>query len=142
TGRFNAVFGAAHAPAFPSWRRTHPEEQSPKTILRKHGYWYGWGWAGHLGLELHAPFVAVGGSLAWVTLDSQEGYDRMQGEVTHDLDGTAELLETGLWVRVHDLPLGLYLQGSWHAERRADTLEGVLTDRRLDRFQLAVGFEL
>ncbi|HJL14028.1 MAG TPA: hypothetical protein RMH99_00160, partial [Sandaracinaceae bacterium LLY-WYZ-13_1] len=59
TGRFNAVFGAAHAPAFPSWRRTHPEEQSPKTILRKHGYWYGWGWAGRLGLELHAPFVRI-----------------------------------------------------------------------------------
>ncbi|MCZ7686103.1 MAG: DUF3943 domain-containing protein [Sandaracinaceae bacterium] len=141
SGRFNFVFGASHAPDFPRWRELHPT-QTPKTILQKHGYWYGWGYAGRLSLELATPRVVVGGSLAALHLDSQEGYDRLQHTVTSDIDGSSDLLEGAVWVRLTGLPLGLFAEASWRVQLRGDVLGDLARDRRLDRFELAVGTEL
>lgn len=141
SGRFNLVFGASHAPDFTRWRALHPT-QTPKTILEKHGYWYGWGYASRLSLELATRRVVVGGSLSTLHLDSQEGYDRLQHTVTSDVDGSSELLEAASWVRLTGLPLGLFVEASWRVQLRTDALGDLARHRRLDRFELAVGAEL
>lgn len=141
SGRFHGVFGAAHAAGYARWRRANPD-RVPKSILDRHKYWYGWGWAGRLALELTLPHLAFGGRLAYVRLDSQEGYDRREEQVERDVDGTSALLQGGAWARLEDLPLGLFVELSWRVEIRRSTLGDLNVDRRLDRFQAAVGVRL
>ena len=141
SGRFHFVFGGSHAPGFARWQALAPM-QTPKSILAKHGYWYGFGYAGRLELEITAGIVTLGASLSSVHLDSQEGFDRLQADVTHDVDGTADLLDLGARVRVSGLPFGLFAEASWRALMRDDTLGGVVTERRVDRFELALGSAL
>lgn len=140
SGRLHGGFGGAHAASLAEWRRQNAD--APKTILTNHGYYFGWGWSGRLELEVRAPVVAVGGSLAYITLGSQEGLDRRQDLVVDDVHGHDELLELAAWTRVSGLPLGLYIEASFRAQIRDSSLGSARVTRELHRYQLALGFML
>ena len=140
SGRLHGGFGGVHAPGLGQWQRDNAA--APKTILTNHGYYFGWGWSGRLELELRAHVVTVGGSLAYVSLGSQEGLARRQDLVVDDVHGHDELLELATWARVSGLPLGLFLEASFRAQIRDSSLGDVQMTRSIHRYQLALGFML
>lgn len=139
-GRLQGGFGGAHAASFGAWQ--HDNTSAPKTILANHGYYFGWGWAGRMELEVRAPVVTFGGSLAYVTLASQEGLDRRQDLVVEDVHAHDELLEVGAWARITGLPLGLYVEASYRTQIRDSALGDTQLTREIQRYQLALGMML
>jgi hypothetical protein len=140
SGRLQGGFGASHAALLGAWREAHPDAQ-PKTILSNHGYYFGWGFSGLLELELSLRGLALGGSLAYLRIDSQEGLDRRQDLVTDDVDANDELLEVAGWLRASFSP-GLFVELAARGQLRASTLGDVRGNRGLTRYQIAVGLEL
>lgn len=143
-GRFHGGFGGAHAPTFPAWEAEN-EGGAPKTILTNHGYYFGWGWLGRLELEARArlsedSYAALGGSLAYLTLDSQQGLDRRQDLVMNDILGHDELLEVAAWARAR-FPYGVFVEASVRAQMRHSVLDGDVADRELVRYRVAIGLE-
>lgn len=92
--RLWADFAGIHAAAYPEWVRAEvgPDDR-PKSILRKHGYYYGWGVSSEAGLGIRiGPLdarleLSVGG---WA---SHDGLDRTQEELTLDPSSADQRLE-------------------------------------------------
>lgn len=140
SGRLQGGFGASHAPTFGPWWEQNPEDT--KTILMRHGYYYGWGWLGSAELEVKVPWVTFGGALGYLALSSQEGLDRSQDLVVNDVHADDELLELAAWARLTGLPFGFFAEASYRAQLRRSALGDTELARELHRYQLALGMRL
>lgn len=106
--RVHGDFAGLHAVGYPAWKDAHPDAVE-KTILRKHGYYYGWGVSGSLEAEVELPRVTLGGAIEIATYASQEGLDRTQEDVTDDVELADDLVRWDAWARV--TPIGRMFVG-------------------------------
>ncbi|MGE0786034.1 MAG: DUF3943 domain-containing protein [Sandaracinaceae bacterium] len=137
-GRAQGVFGASNASyELSRWRAAHPLA-TPKSVLTRHQYWFGWGYTLLGRVALHVAPVTLAAEGRYLVLDSEDRYDRNQDDVTEDADGYGQLLETVIEARI-DLGDALMLRARWLRQRRYAALDDVASRGRLDRFELAVG---
>ena len=105
-GRVHGDFAGVRATPYGEWKAANPGAIE-KSILRKQGYYYGWGWSGRFGAVLEIPHASLGGEIFYGRYDSHEGLDRVQEELTHDIEIDSKVLDYELrlrvspWSRVH-----------------------------------------
>jgi len=137
-GRMQLLFGASNAShEVRRWVRAHPDAV-PASLLTRHAYWNGWGWTARGRLEVRVGPVFLSALGRYVAIDSQEGYDRNQADVTREADGYGQLLETALEARVHVGEL-VVVRARWTGQRRFSSLDEITSTGRLDRLELSVG---
>lgn len=130
-------FAGVRATPYPEWKATNPDA-TEKSILHKQGYYYGWGWSGRFGAVLDLPFASLGGEIFHGRYDSHEGLDRVQEELTHDVELDSEVtnyelrLRVSPWARVHAELAAL----SRLRHTRVDTYE---EEGRQQRYTLRLG---
>jgi hypothetical protein len=99
-------FAGIRATPYSAWKAANPDAIE-KSILRKQGYYYGWGWSGRFGAVLDVPYASLGGEIFHGRYDSHEGLDRVQEELTDDVQIDSDVLDYELrlrvspWSRVH-----------------------------------------
>jgi hypothetical protein len=129
-----------HAASYPAWEEAHPGAVE-KTVLRRHGYYYGWGGSGRLAVELQAPYVGAGGALFYGRYASIEGLDRSQEEVTFDVEASDTVLDYEAWLRVSPWSR-LYLQARLTHQSRDGRVGGVDSERDRRRYLVELGATL
>ncbi len=140
-GRLNGDFAGIHGTAYPQWKTVNPNTVE-KSILRKQGYYYGWGWSTRWVTELSLPRVALGGALFYGRYYSDEGLDRAQELVFADLRSNDKVIDGEGWLRVHPFGGRLYLEARVTHQLRRSVLEQYRADQDLTRYQLQFGAEL
>ena len=138
TLRLAADFAGLESAAYPLWKRDHPEAVE-KTILRKQGYYYGWGLSGRLGVELEVPPMTLGAAVLAGRYDSQEGLDRSQQDVTADVDAHDRVEDWEAWLRLGPVLDVVFLEGRWLRQHRASRAGGRHAAQSLDRLAFSVG---
>jgi hypothetical protein len=137
--RGHGDFAGLHALPYERWKEANPDVQE-KTILRKQGYYYGWGLSGRLSGELWLPRLGLGGSVGYGRYYSQEGYDRSQEDVTADVEASDSVLDYEVWLRVVPFGRRSYLDlHLGHQARRAE-LGGFRAEQDLRRYGLRLGY--
>ena len=81
--RLHVDFAGVNALSNEAWEEAHPAEQG-KAILRKQGYYYGFGGSAAISATLRFRALSLGGRLWAAHYSSDEGLDRLQEQV--DLD--------------------------------------------------------
>ena len=137
--RVHADFGSLEAIAHQQWKLEHPDETN-KTILRKQGYYFGWGGSLRLHGELTSERLSVGGSLLTGVYDSDEGLDRSQEGLTTDVDIDDRATEIEGWLRVRPLARGPHLELRLLHQRHATDHDGIEARQSLTRFAAGLGF--
>lgn len=138
--RINPDFAGMHPASYHSWEALHPDEEE-KTILEKHGYYYGWGGTLRIEMESVTPLLEYGLTFSWSKIASQEGLDRAQEEVDFDVEAGDDVRVGEAWLRVK--PFGrLYLEGRLMREERFGHVGEVESSRELLRLGLSVGAAL
>jgi len=137
--RVNAEFVGIQSLPYARWAELNPNA-GEKTILRKQGYYYGWGLSWMTESQLRTRYFEILSSFTQGWYDSDEGLDRNQEEIRADIDADDRYQRLVSWVRV---PVGK----GWRVggrldrkERRAD-LDGVKVDASVTRFDLTLGTE-
>jgi len=138
SARAHADFAGLEALSYERWREAHPDAVE-KTILRKQGYYYGWGVSGRLSAELSLPRVTLGARASYGYYDSKEGLDRNQEEVTADVQASDTVLDYEAWLRASPLGRRLYLELRLSHQARRAHLGGFDASEDLRRYGLRVG---
>ncbi|MCP4449427.1 MAG: DUF3943 domain-containing protein [Myxococcales bacterium] len=136
--RLHADFAGVNALSNDDWEAAHPDEHG-KAILRKMGYYYGYGGSVALSAELRYRSILFGGSLWAARYRSDEGLDRTQEDVTLDQESGADLVEGEVHLRVEDLPYGLYWEARLDARERDSYLEEFTSSASLRRLTIGTG---
>ena len=138
--RLNPDFVGAGATAYSDWEADNSDEVG-KSILRKQGYFHGWGGSARVGAEVAYGPVALSGSAFYGQYWSQQGLDRAPDLVTADVRARAHQLRASgaLLVTPPGVPAGIGIeistrrQGSTvenHSRREAaDAVGGLLKGR-------------
>lgn len=136
--RVHGDFAGLRAASYPDWKAENPDAMD-KSILRKQGYYYGWGWSGRAGATLTTRFGSLGGEVFYGQYTSHEGLDRVQEQITDDVEVDSTVLDAELWLRVP-------LTARWHAElatmsrRRRTHLETHGDSSQYTRYLLRLGW--
>lgn len=138
--RLHPDFAGIDAGANADWNDAHAGEVG-KTILRRQGYYFGWGYSARLELELDLPGVAAGATLGWGRYDSQEGLDRSQEGVETDIDLTDTVLDQDLWLRAFPLASGPYLELRYRRQHRRSSQAELVRTGALQRLTFGVGLD-
>ncbi len=138
SARVHADFAGVNALSNDDWNAGHPDEHG-KAILRKMGYYYGFGGSVALDAELRYRSLVVGGSLWAGRYKSDEGLDRTQEIVTLDQSSRDDVLDAELHVRLEDLPYGAYIGARLETRQRDAELEEFVATASLRRLSLQVG---
>lgn len=131
--RLHGDFAGLRAHPYAAWEAENPDIVG-KNILRKQGYYYGWGWSGRVGAALVSPYVEVGGELFYGHYDSHEGLDRTQETVEYDVEAASTVRDYELRLRLHHAAWPLYAELatlSRHRQSRVDTYQQALGYERL-----------
>ena len=136
--RLHGDFAGLHAAPFARWQEANPDAVA-KSILRKQGYFYGWGWSGRLGASLNMPYLALGGEIFYGRYDSHEGLDRIQDELTSDVEAGATVLDRSLWLRLRPPASRYYAELAASSHRRGARVGSFRDAARLDRYLLRLG---
>lgn len=102
--RAHADFAGAGVLDYEEWKQAHPGEFG-KHILRKEGYFYGWGGSTELSGRIQVGPFKLRGGLFYGRYRSQEGLNRWQERITIDVPAGSEFLEYDGSFQVE--PLGL-----------------------------------
>lgn len=97
--RLEPSFGAMGVPVYYAWQPLHPGEQT-KHVLSRHGYFYGWGGSLRVRGRLALGPLRVGADLRYSSMESQDGMDRFQEQVTSDDHVTGNVLRASAWLGV------------------------------------------
>lgn len=137
--RMNPEFAGLDAPTYPAWRASElgPDDVE-KTILRKHDYYFAWGYSSRVGGSVHLGPLALETDLEIGSYNSQEGMDRNQDEVTVDVDLRDTLVEvdTKLSLRIPNTPLRFDL--GWSAVERKSKIGNLASSRNMNTWSLGV----
>jgi hypothetical protein len=132
TGRINGDFAGIHSAAYRDWAAASvgPGDR-PKSVLRKHAYYYGWGLSSRLGAALTIDPFEARAAATMGSYRSQQGLDRAQREITHDPASADRMLEleTGVGLTLPHTPLRLGM--GWAVSDRVSRVEGFQLERRL-----------
>ncbi len=141
SARVHADFAGINALSNDDWNSAHPDEHG-KAILRKMGYYYGFGGSLTLDAELRYRSLSFGGSLWLGRYQSDEGLDRTQEIVTLDQSSRDDVFDGELHLRLEDLPYGAYIGARLETRKRDAELEEFVATASLRRLtlQLGVGF--
>lgn len=139
--RANYDFVGVHARAYDAWREQQPSDILEKTILRRHGYYYGWGPSTRVDLELATQNVSVGGSFALARYASQEGYDRTQEMVTVDVPVDDRMIDTAAWLRIGSPHRRAYVEARLERHDVTSHVGDVGKDTTLSKFLISFGTE-
>lgn len=137
--RGNAVFGGAYAPSFGAWRLAHPEEQ-PTSSLLSFDYYLGWGLWGGLRAALRWPVAEFSLRLNGSLLDSIEGLDRHQDEITADLSAKDLRGDSTFQLKLFPFTFGFFVALEVSGQWRATWLEGSRERGSLVSTSLLLGF--
>lgn len=139
--RANPDFAGLHPRSYHEWDELHPDLEE-KTILSKHGYYYGWGATARLEVDAKLPRVELGGSIAYSKYASIDGIDRAQEDVSFDVEAGDTVLVSEGWLRV--MPLGgrTYVEGRYTREDRDGFVGEIESSRSLTRVAFALGLAL
>jgi hypothetical protein len=105
--RAHVDFAGINALSNEVWEAAHPDELG-KSILRKQGYYYGFGGSVALSAKLRYRSLILEGEVWAGRYESDEGLDRIQEDLTVDQQASDTLRQGSLWLRVEDLPYNLY----------------------------------
>ena len=136
--RGGADFAGIYAATYPGWAAAHPDARE-KTILRKHGYYYGWGASVDGLLEVELPRVSAGARVTAGAWESDDGLDRSQEQVTDDIASNDRELAWKAWLRVAPLGDSLYLELRTAGARRYSALGDTRETRRWHEVGLGIG---
>ncbi len=139
--RGHVDFAGLHAAAYPRWNAAHPDEIE-KTILVKHGYYYGWGASGRVELEVTRPGVSAGAVLQYGRYGSQEGLDRSQETVTFDVEAADRILEAEAWLRLAPRGGRGFVEARVSHQDRDGAVGELTSSQTLRRYLLEVGVAL
>jgi hypothetical protein len=139
--RANPDFVGVHPRSYHDWEALHPDDEE-KTILVKHGYYYGWGATARLEVEATLPRVELGGAIAYSSYASQEGLDRAEEEVFADVELSDRVLVSEAWLRVAPLGGRTQLEARFTREDRDGTTGELESSRSLTRIAFAIGVAL
>lgn len=140
-GRANLDFAGVNALANTDWEAAHPNEQG-KAILRKMGYYYGFGQSVSTQAEARYRSLSLGAQL-WVgRYTSDEGLDRTQEDVTLDQKSRDTVVDGEVYLRLEGLPYRGYLGASYYYRGRYGVLEEFSADATMHRASLALGVSL
>lgn len=139
--RFNGDFAGIHGLPFKRWRDAADPDLVAKTILRKHGYYYGWGLSTRAHVELIGPRLQLGASLYLGRYVSQEGLDRAQEDITADLEADDRVVELAAWARVKPLEAGYFLDLRTSFTGRRSELDTFSDDQDLRLHSISLGAE-
>jgi len=139
--RFNADFAGVNAAAYPTWKATHVNDVD-KTVLRKQGYYYGWGASTRLDVEVHTRHVAAGIAFRYGRYDSHEGLDRNQEDVTNDVDAHDTTRDAEAWLRISPMAGRLYLEARASDLEREGRVGDQASSQGLRRISFALGMSL
>ncbi len=135
--RANPDFAAVHGTLHGRWHAAHPDERE-KTVLERETYYYGWGGSLRLSAELVTPLVEVGSNLMLGSYDSHDGRDRMQEELTADVDLKDKVLDGQAWLRFHPTR-STFIEARGRYKKRWAKEGEFSDDQRLRSFELGVG---
>jgi len=139
--RLRPDFVGVHATAYRRWKAEHPDAVE-KTILSKHGYYYGWGASGRLELEARLPRLTFGGSIEYGRYGSQEGLDKNQEELLDDVPASDRVLDWNAFLRVAPLGGRWYLEGRIRGEDRDGSLGELSSTQSMRQLGFVVGAAL
>ncbi|HWN70967.1 MAG TPA: DUF3943 domain-containing protein [Haliangium sp.] len=138
--RVHGDFAGLRAAPYSDWKAANPDVVD-KSILRKQGYYYGWGWSARAGAELTTPFASLGGEIFHGQYASHEGLDRVQEQITADVEVESAVLDAELWLRL-PLPARLYAELAAQSRRRRTQVDTHEDTSRLDRVLFRLGMDL
>jgi len=136
--RLQPAFAGVHSAAWPLWAADRDGETA-KSILRKQGYYYAWGFWARLRASIDLPFAELGAELSYSAFDSQKGMDRTQEAVTADVDATDRALEWTAWLRVSPFAGGPFVEAALGGIDRRGRLEDRSAHTGLDTVTLGAG---
>jgi hypothetical protein len=141
--RFNGDFAGIHSAAFPAWRDAVVKEgDNEKTILKKHGYYFGWGVSSRFGGQLQLGPVDVRGAASVAAYDSQEGLDRNQADINLDVEATDRVheaeAEIGFTIPSTTFRLGV----GWAATERKSRVESFSVTRDFQTWSVGLSAAL
>lgn len=138
SARAQLVFGGAYAQAYDAWQGAHPEARA-KTVLRKQGYYFGWGALTELGLRFAVGPLELEGHAGYVMLDSREGLDRSQEEVDFDIEARDHRLDYEVRLRGLLGPGGFFVE-TWAAgHRRVGRVGDERASAHIEHYGLGLG---
>jgi hypothetical protein len=141
--RLSADFAGVHSAAYGRWKDAElaPGDR-PKSILRKHNYYYGWGGSSRVGAALVLPPFDAFAGVTIGAYDSHEGLDRAQEEITRDPDATDRWLEldSGAGVTIPATPVRLGV--GFGVNRRDSHVERFFAERVLRTWSANLGVVL
>jgi hypothetical protein len=140
-GRLHGAFGGSHSAAWPDWEADN-HDQTAKSILRKQGYYYGWGVWSRLELAMRLSALSTGAALSFSRLDSHEGLDRTQDAVTADVEASDTRLELDAWVRLSPASLPVHLEATFRQQLRTSWVETHVARPHLGTWGLSLGVTL
>ena len=137
--RAHLDFAGVHALANSDWERENSDVVA-KAIVRREGYYFGWGGSSFVRAELLHPRLRLGVSAFYGRYNSDEGLDRMQEEVEHDVKLRDTVTEYRGWARFEPVR-GPYAEFRFARQRRVSHQGPFRRQQQLQRAQLAVGVE-
>ena len=140
SARLHGDFASIQSLAYRAWAADNPQERG-KSVLRRHGYYYGYGLSGRLGFALRAPHFSLEGRVMQGRYRSIQGADRWPERLTIDEVATDRLAEWEGLLRILPVsPLFVVLRATYQV--RASNVEEVASRGHLARYQLELGAEL
>jgi hypothetical protein len=139
--RAHVDFAGINALSNEAWEAANPDEQG-KSILRKQGYYYGFGGSVALSAKLRYRSLILGGDVWAGRYESDEGLDRIQEELTVDQKASDTLRHGNLWLRAEGLPYNLYLGAKISHQERSAQLEEFDESAALTTLTMHLGFAL
>jgi len=138
SGDFAGINSLSHARG----KRNNPDIDE-KTILRREGYYYGWGWSMRSELELVTPWLDAGVAMGRGDYSSDEGLDRTQETINFDIRASDELRDYAGWLRAHlPGPDGAYVEVELSQRRRNARIDTLRASERRREFVFRIGMRL
>lgn len=141
--RLHADFAGVNALSNEAWEAAHPgPDEQGKSILRKQGYYYGFGASAGISATLRYRELSLGGRLWAARYSSDEGLDRIQEDLDLDQASSDRIRDTELWLRWQGLPFHSYVGAAFSRRQRKAKFEEFDARADLDRFTLQLGLAL
>lgn len=134
------TFNAIDSLGAPAWIEQNAEE-TVRSVLRRRGYYYGFGLSGRLDLEAEYAGFGVGGQVRYAYVESFDGVDREQEEVTFDGAIDDEMVVYGAWAQYTVPGWLLSARLGFTRTEREGAMGGLRTARRWHRVDATVGIE-